>query len=343
MAFEKFPSIGQFSVVCKSVRDNAGYHNENPPVLTATGTVKLHGTNAAVCTDGKTTWLQTRERILPENESHMGFREFYTRNKEEFARMFDRIREVRGDVDNEHIQIYGEWAGNGIQKGVGLVHCKKFFAVFAISTGTGENVKHWSPKRIAAFFPGLADWLGSEEIVSIMDFPNWELEIDFNKPTLVQNTLVDLTMAVEAECPVAKARLGDQEHGELIGEGIVWSIETPRHGLQRFKVKGEKHSTSKVKTIASVDPELVKSIDEFVEYAATEARMSQGIDKLREMGLDPEERKNIGAYVKWVVGDALREEMETLAASGLEAGQVTGEIGKRASAYIRAFQEQILV
>jgi hypothetical protein len=66
-------------------------------------------------------------------------------------------------------------------------------------------------------------------------------------PQLVQNTLSELTMAVEEECPVAKA-FG------FSGVGIVWSVNV-NGTIHRFKVKGELHSSSKVKTLASVDVE----------------------------------------------------------------------------------------
>ena len=41
------------------------------------------------------------------------------------------------------------------------------------------------------------------------------------------------------------------------------------------KVKGEKHSSSKVKKLASVDVEKLNSIKDFVDYAVTESRLEQ--------------------------------------------------------------------
>jgi hypothetical protein len=66
-------------------------------------------------------------------------------------------------------------------------------------------------------------------------------------PQLVQNTLSELTMAVEEECPVAKA-------GFQVLVKVVWSVNV-NGTIHRFKVKGELHSSSKVKTLASVDVE----------------------------------------------------------------------------------------
>lgn len=57
-------------------------------------------------------------------------------------------------------------------------------------------------------------------------------------------------------------------------------------------MKGEKHSASKVKTLAAVDPERLVNITEFVEYAVTENRLEQGTQKV---GLD---RTKIDEFVK---------------------------------------------
>jgi hypothetical protein len=61
-----------------------------------------------------------------------------------------------------------------------------------------------------------------------------------------------------------------------IGEGCVWVAQVNGHDF-RFKVKGVKHSVSKIKTLAKVDTEKVNSIHEFVDYAVTENRFKQGI------------------------------------------------------------------
>ena len=46
--FKKFNKIEQFRNIVKQVRDYCSYHNEPLPTILFDGTVKLHGTNAAV-------------------------------------------------------------------------------------------------------------------------------------------------------------------------------------------------------------------------------------------------------------------------------------------------------
>lgn len=180
--------------------------------------------------------------------------------------------------------------------------------------------------------------VGIEGISTSHDYPVYGLEIDFNTPTLVQNQLVALTEAVEKDCPVARQLLGSDETRELIGEGIVWEVSDMENTAPelhntlknlRFKVKGERHSASKVKTIAPVDEEKVKSIAEFVDYACTENRLKQGLDKLTEMGLEHSVRST-GDYLRWIIGDILKEELSTMMASGIEPKDVNGAISKKA-------------
>ena len=71
----------------------------------------------------------------------------------------------------------------------------------------------------------------------------YTIDIDFNHPELSQNKIVEYTLEVEEECPVAK------EFGfSGIGEGIVFSYSDDEHSYT-FKSKGIKHQKSKVKTV----------------------------------------------------------------------------------------------
>jgi hypothetical protein len=141
-------------------------------------------------------------------------------------------------------------------------------------------------------------------------------------PQLIQNKLGEITEAVEKECPVAKA-FGFSG----VGEGVVWSVEYK--GINyRFKVKGEKHSVSKVKTLAAVDTEKLNSIAEFVGYAVTENRFNQAIEKVfgdrTKMDI-----KQMGDLIKWMVNDILKEELDTMSANGLEPKDVNKYISAK--------------
>lgn len=81
-------------------------------------------------------------------------------------------------------------------------------------------------------------------------------------------------------------------------------------------MKGQKHSVSKVKTLAAVDPVKLQSIKDFVEYAVTENRLRQG---LQEIGLDI---ASLGAFIAWVNRDINKEEADVLEANSLSMKDV---------------------
>ena len=269
MKFKPYHKIKQYRDIVRDItfKSNFKGHDENgdpifeespKPTITFTGTVKLHGTNAGITfTPSKGVVAQKRSSLLdPEQyNAHFEFNRFVQITKaEEIFQIMKGLHNVFCDNEEDQITLYGEWAGKNIQKGVSISELpKSFYAFDILITNEDRGIYKWEKTYGIDF--------ATEGIYNIYDFPHYRLEIDFNKPQEFQNYLVEQTELVEKCCPVAK-ELGF----EGIGEGIVWT------GFWQdekyiFKVKGEKHSTSKVKTLANVDPEIVKNISEFVEYA----------------------------------------------------------------------------
>lgn len=289
----KFPSIEQYRNIIREVKTNHDYQgkdeNDQPiyqhlspyPVLDFVGTVKLHGTNSSVVKYKDRLEFQSRERVLSLQQDNYQFMLSMSNKSLDF--LFEDIE------FNEHIAVFGEWIGQGIQSGVAVSNLPKTFVIFAYKV---DDV--WVNIQRSDF---------SQNIYHIENFPTWNLEIDFNSPESIQNKLVKLTEQVEKECPVGK------HFGFLgVGEGIVWNTSDRRYC---FKVKGEKHSATKVKTLAAVDTELVESMNEFVDNVLTESRLKQGIEKLKEMGLEVSQ-KSTGEYLRWIIGDIVKEEQDTI-------------------------------
>ena len=332
----KFPSIDQFRTVVSNINrqynfvglDENGEAIYDPslpkPTLKFKGTVKLHGTNAGVSYNEESgMWAQSRENIITPEHDNAGFAFFAHSHETEFLRMFfDVATKENIDVDKNTISIYGEWVGKGIQKGVGISNIEKSFFIFGVKitphTGTEEELKANPSYWVESSYLQNTD----VRIYNIEDFQTYEIEIDFNMPQLVQNKLSDLTIAVEEQCPVAK-------HFELegIGEGIVWSIEF-NGVVHRFKVKGEKHSSSKVKTLAAVDVEKLNSINEFVQYVVTESRFNQGLENTFPNN-EPIDIKKMGDLIRWVVNDVIKEESDTLVKNGLEPKDVNKYVSSK--------------
>ena len=332
----KFPSIEQFRTVVSNVNrhfnfvglDENGeaiYDQTLPkPVITFKGTVKLHGTNAGVSFNNiGGLWAQSRENIITVEKDNAGFAFFVESNKEIFEQMANDVAHVYGlNLDNNTVSIYGEWCGGNIQKGVGITNLPKSFFIFGVKitphTETEEELK-----------ANPAYWVDSDflknndvKIYNIEDFPTYSIDIDFNMPQLVQNELSDLTIKVEEECPVAKA-FGFSG----IGEGIVWTAEF-KGNIHRFKVKGEKHSSSKVKTLAAVNVEKLGGIQKFVDYAVTESRFNQACENVFPNN-EPIDVRKMGDVIRWVVNDIIKEEMDTMVENQLEPKEINKYISSK--------------
>lgn len=310
----KYPSIEQLRGVVRDVRARADYqgkdeegkaiykHTENYPVLKFQGTIKLHGTNASIVKYNDRIEFQSRERVLSLCDDNAGFMATVMVKNLDFL--------FSGFTPKEYVAIYGEWCGGNIQKGVAVNGLPKMFVIFGV--------------KVDDEWVDLPPYLQDNEngIYNILQFKTFEIEIDFNKPELVQNEIIEMTKNVEDSCPVGKF-FGK----EGLGEGIVFTcIDNPNF---KFKSKGEKHSVTKVKVLNPIDTELVESINEFIEYAVTENRLEQGISFFNENNIDTEP-KNTGEFLRWVVNDVLKEERDTLDKSGFDEKMVKNAIVTKA-------------
>lgn len=314
--FQKYPKIGQFRNVVKNVSEKTAYqgkdengnaikdYNKKKPVLSFTGTVKTHGTNTAVLWDNGNIKVQSRNRFITPDNDNVGFSSFVKNNEEDFIDIFEKINKI---ISRKDVVIYGEWIGHGIQKGVAVSELEKTFIIFDIKIQNEEEFD--LSEKI------LRDIKFNKEhknIYNIFQFHNYKIDIDFEKPGEVQNTLIELTEKIEKECPVGKFF-----NISGTGEGIVWKHYSDEYGSLYFKVKGSKHSVSKVKTLASVDAEKIKSIEEFLDYAVTENRLQQYFDSLFVMPKIEPDKKHTGDFIKAVLNDIVTEEADTMDASHL--------------------------
>jgi hypothetical protein len=324
-----YPSIEQFRNVCSAITkrsqfdgfDEAGEPIINylalKPTLTFKGTGKLHGTNAGCSYNYKDgIWAQSRENIITPEKDNAGFAFFAKTKEKTFSKFFQDI--IKNNLsfldDNLTLTIFGEWVGKGIQKGVAIANLEKSFFIFGAKVSKEDDEKFVSYWLDSSYLKSPED-----NIYNVEDYKTYLIDIDFNMPQLVQNKLIEMTLEVENECPIA-AEFGYKG----VGEGIVFTSEY-KGVVYRFKSKGEKHSVSRVKTLNSVDVEKLNSISEFVDYAVTENRFNQGIEKV--FGEETPDMKKIGELMKWMMNDILKEEIDTLSKNSLEPK----EIGKYVS------------
>jgi len=320
---KKFPSIEQFRNVVREVKtkhdfkglDESGdpiYSHDDPyPILDFVGTVKLHGTNASIVkySNGEIKF-QSRESEISPSQDNAGFATYMS--SQDISGLFS------GLPFNDYIAIYGEWCGGNIQKGVAINGLPKMFIIFGIKIDDiwydvtdFSDVSFWE-----------SNW-NPINIYHINQFPTFRITIDFNYPQLSQNDLIELTKKVEDECPVGKY-FGNSG----VGEGIVWNCLGDKYRDLVFKVKGDKHSVSRVSKPASVDIANLEDIKDFVELSVQEARLLQGLDKLRENGKVVNE-KSTGDFIRWVVKDVMKEEADTIESNKFDLGKINSLIAQK--------------
>jgi len=289
------------------------------PTLTFKGTVKLHGTNAGVCFNSENGfWIQSRENIITVEKDNAGFAFFAEGYKIQLCSLLDDlIDENQIDTKIYTVSIYGEWAGKGIQKGVGISQLEKAFYVF------GVKISKTNDPKFNAYWIDSSNVRNVEyRIFNVEDYETYSVDVDLNMPQLAQNKFAEITNTVEDECPISKAFGIDNG----LGEGVVWSTEY-KGTVHRFKVKGDKHSVTKVKKLASIDVEKLNSIQDFVEYSVTENRFNQAIEIV--FGKEPLDVRKMGDFIRWVVNDISSEEMDTMIKNGLEPKDVNKYISNK--------------
>lgn len=315
----KYPKIQQFRSVVKYVREKHDFQGLNGidepilqhlspyPVINYTGTVKLHGTNASISFfDGVKCFSRTREISI--NDDNCGFARFVSNLPDD---VIDRL-------SDGVTQVYGEWCGEGIQKGCAIHRLPKRFMIFNVLVSGGfRDVKYYYGNTL----------LNKSGIYSVNQFETFKCAIDFNYPERAQKRFVEVVQKVEKQCPVAHFFGVDG-----IGEGVVWKPDLFSDTKMWFKTKGEKHSSSHVKIVTDVDLEKAKDIESFAEKTVTKNRLDQGLTVLSETG-KPIDMSSTGDYLRWVYNDIIEEDGDILKASGLDKKEVGKAISKRARGF----------
>lgn len=325
----KYTDIGQYREVVQYIKGRTQYIGKNSdgepmfdetielPSINFNGTCKLHGTNCSVTLNTRgDMYPQSREKLLSIEEDNAGFALFFNQKKSVFQKLFSII-----DFNGyDFITIFGEWCGKGIQNKVAVSKLEKMFVIFDIKLSYYDNTKD---KNIYLPISEIKKIRSNEDrIFNIYDFETFDITIDFNKPEDSLDKLIELTNYVENNCPVGRS-FGVENP---MGEGIVWSYYDNDGNKVRFKTKGKYHKgTSSKKRIVEVDVEKINNIKEFVDYAVTEPRLNQGLEKVFGFN-QPLDIKKLGDFIRWVVNDIMKEETDTLTKNGLIQKDVNSSI-----------------
>jgi hypothetical protein len=334
---KKYHTIGQAAQTIKTMRKNYdwalrgeylftdektgepvfGPSNVKPdPLVTFRGTIKNHGSNMGIrfkIEDGKLidALAQSRNRVLGRDGGHFGFVDklhCIWLKDDEFV---DYVLAFGKEHDLQDFTVFGEAAGRGIQKGVGVAGLEKFFYVFDIYDNVKEEYLPLEVKKQFKFH--------KYRIVNAQEFESYTVVLyldDMEKTQKQLDQMNALTADVEKECPITTHMLelfGEERPKCMTGEGIVWESLDGKH---RFKTKGDKHSRGGKgggSKKATIDPVLAKDIKTWVERTCNMDRINQAFEVRKELtGKDELEMKDMGELIRWIVTDILKEESDTL-------------------------------
>lgn len=355
--FIKFPDIEQFRNIVRNVQHAAQYVRRDEktgkpimdllapiPIVKAVATEKIHGTNASVCfSEPDGFWVQKRTDLCTPEADNAACAFYAMQNQEAWM---DIIRSLANEHNvnlNTHIiTVFYEWCGGNIQKNAAVSGLDKMSIIF----------KHFKVSPVEPSESEPSVWLPTTvngnpvqnpeaRIWNICTFPTYTFEIDFNNPLAVQNYMIELVeKTIEPNSPVGN-HFGIECN---IGEGIVVTF-TYKDVLYTFKVKGEAHSNSKVKTLAPVDDRKLQKVQEVAQKVCPAWRLEQMFAAANDMinGNLPDIR-NIGQYLKLVNNDILKEDSDIIAEAGLEPKDVFGSVTKIAKAFYQdALDKNLLV
>lgn len=305
--FVNFPSIYDFHRVIREVREHVSFlgkdgqgkaiYDRAPkmPTVKYRGSVKIHGTNAAIVKRGQRIHCQSRDNVISLEKDHFGLQQHVDDHELDVRMLFAEVGDILelDPAEENVIAFFGEWAGDKIQTLASIAVLPKFFNIVAINVnGVWQNMRRFKnvmhePARI----------FNSEF------FPTYSVEVDFSRPDLMQTQLAEMTAVVEADCPVAKY-FGIKG----IGEGIVWNPEEDNDPRYWMKVKGQEHSNTNVRVLNTIDTDEVKRHYNFVDAVVQEPRLRQALHVTQyEMHLEVNE-KNMVEFIRWIYADIVREE-----------------------------------
>jgi len=332
----KFSDIGQFREIYSTIKHRTQYigKDENGdcmydttiplPIIKVSGTIKIDGTNGGISMNKNgEIWAQSKDNILTLKNDNYNFAFTLESKKDVFKDLLNKI-DFKG---YDYITIFGEFAGKGIQAGMAVCQLPRIFVIYDIKRSYEDNSK--GDNKYAPIDQIKLLRSPENDIYNIYDFPTFEVEIDFNEPQAALDKLTEITTQVGIKCP-----FGDAMGVEGRGEGIVYTFFTETGEKLRFKVKAEKSKISKTKELVAIDIDRMNSINEFIEYAVTENRLNQGLEKIYGNGVLFIEK--MGDFLRWLANDIIKEETDVLIGNNLEPKAVTGGISKKGRDWLLA-------
>lgn len=359
MQLIEYPSIKGYQEAKREIYSTMVQAGSKEPVVFV-GTVKLHGSNFSLVFDTNSSkfTFQSRNKALSDTDKFFNYESIsFPQSPTDtcnLAAVFNTLFTLGAEKgplaklgNPDQIAVFGELIGGTIQPGVALEKLPLQFVVFDVCGLKAGKRTYLSHEDLTQFGEGLrrvAHACGAQEILScITHYPRFTVSIDaFSEASKLQaqTKLSNITAKVEAQCPVALAK-----GVSGTGEGVVWrSIGAATRGPEgfgiRFKVKGDEHTNSKVRTLNPANAAkalAAHNLEEVCQAVCTDARMKQGLHYLRENDTPEKDRKS--TFMRWVVEDTLKEESDFLREKGYAPDQLKAKLFEMALNFWR-FNDQ---
>ena len=241
-----------------------------------TVTEKIHGFNARF---GRTPegvfWVGSRSNVVHEGDGEIG--------KDSKLQGFTEWALSRDALVPVGFTFYGEWAGEGIQKGI--AYGPKRFYLFGLRKYAphGETLLPW---------PDIARWAGTLGCSHV--------------PLIYDGNASSLTVAQLDEWRQRQSAISEDQ-----AEGIVISPWPPIADVYGHTVIGKfKAPQFSERAHARKEhpaPSDLTNVQAFVDDYATDERLGHVLDRLSEDGLDGLDRRNTGPLLKTFYEDVVRE------------------------------------
>lgn len=329
-----FPSLEQFD----DVQARMTYNGQAGAGVWGSK-IKLHGMNMpVVVTKSGCVRAQSRYQVLGADDTS-GFAAFVQRTGADWAR-------VAGDVAVEWpLTIFGEWAGEGLQKGTSVSRIgRQAFFVFAVGSGTmthPQNPDKIIPKWMITEPSAIEDILFPTGLVApdvhVLPWAD-EYTLNFGDAEALGTELDRLNRDVDLldkEDPYIAQVFGVSGAGEGYvltprSTGIC-SLGGDTYGRFAFKAKTVAHRVRKQGKPATPKAPPPASLPAFVDTYVTEPRCRQGLD---EACAGVVAKSSIGAFVAWMKADVVKESARDMEAMGLTPATVEPAVAAAARAWL---------
>jgi len=286
--------------------------------LSYRGKIKLHGSCAGVSIQAGRVYAISRRHVVAQKNDCYKWRKFVMEHQQYFLSLSvpNTIAYTFKDMN-----IFGEWAGEKIQKGAAVCSVKiPIFGVFAISLDHQFLIV--DPELIQQILSSA----NKDECPSQIHVLPWvtpEYSFDFHDILALQQTIKPINefiQQVDAEDPWIKEKFNISGTGEGV---VFFPVGYEKNGLisithfkrLAFKAKGEHHSVYKGSDSLQIYPELVQDVNQFVEQFVTQNRLEQGLHEV--CGGTPK-AKQLEKFQTWMIMDIKKESDVELKANGME-------------------------